>query len=157
MSQQPVKLTTCGFNSHRPTSTKYMAYKNPDDQRTWQRKAVARRRAEFFSDKSCVTCGSTHELELDHIDPATKIAHSIWSWARDRMNSEIAKCQVLCKVCHKAKTAEEKRQAMTIPLQHGTVSGYYKGCKCSACLLARAAYKRDYYKRSKQNNHTGIA
>ncbi len=73
-------------------------------------KWVAKRRAAFFVDKRCVRCGSTKKLELDHVDPETKVSHCIWSWRESRRAEEISKCQVLCNKCHRKKTAEEMRQ-----------------------------------------------
>ncbi|MEM1416560.1 MAG: HNH endonuclease [Myxococcota bacterium] len=68
---------------------------------------MADRRARFFAGKSCVKCGSVERLELDHIDPAQKVTHSIWSWSQARREAEIAKCQVLCRRCHKRKTRDQ--------------------------------------------------
>lgn len=81
-----------------------MGYKDPDKQREYQRQWKAARRAEFFKDKVCVRCGSTKNLELDHIDRSTKVSHNIWSWSKKRREAEIEKCQVLCRDCHKAKS-----------------------------------------------------
>ena len=76
-----------------------------DKKREYQREWVAKRRATFFADKCCAYCGSTKNLELDHIDPSQKVSHSIWSWSESRRNEELAKCQALCEECHKEKTA----------------------------------------------------
>lgn len=72
--------------------------------RKYQREWIARRRAEFFSDKSCLHCGTTERLELDHVDPESKVHHAIWSWSAVRREAEIAKCQILCHDCHLAKS-----------------------------------------------------
>lgn len=56
----------------------------------------------------CVKCGSTERLELDHKDPATKIDHKVWTWSPTRRDVELAKCQVLCFICHRLKTNEER-------------------------------------------------
>jgi hypothetical protein len=73
-------------------------------QREYQRRWKATRRAEWFKDKKCCRCGSTKNLELDHIDPSTKVDHQIWTWSQQKRDVELAKCQVLCKDCHKVKT-----------------------------------------------------
>lgn len=75
-------------------------------QRDYNRKWVAARRAAFFSGKSCAQCGSTQNLELDHVDPSTKIHHAIWTWRESRRLAEASKCQALCHDCHLAKTAK---------------------------------------------------
>ena len=56
----------------------------------------------------CVLCGSNEELQLDHIDPQTKISHRIFTWSEERRLKELAKCRVLCWRCHKKKTATEQ-------------------------------------------------
>lgn len=85
--------------------------------------------------KSCVKCGSTQSLEVDHIDPALKVTHSVWSWSIPRRTVELAKCQVLCTECHKAKTRADR------PLpEHGTISRYgsIHKCRCDLCRKANA-------------------
>lgn len=73
----------------------------------WVRK---RRRAWFDIHNQCAECGSTENLELDHIDPATKVDHKLWSWSRERRDAELAKCHALCLDCHKKKTREDLRK-----------------------------------------------
>ena len=74
----------------------------------YSREWTARRRAEFFSDKRCIACGSVENLELDHIDPSTKVAKVHFNWSQERRDAEIAKCQVLCHDCHIKKTSDNK-------------------------------------------------
>ena len=81
-----------------------MPYADRLKQNEWARKWIAARRAAFFNGKSCAKCGSCGRLELDHIDPETKVHHSIWSWSESRRVIETAKCQVLCHACHLDKT-----------------------------------------------------
>lgn len=85
-----------------------MPYVDPEDKRRYAREWRAKRRAAYFVDKICAACGSVDQLQLDHIDPATKIHHSIWSWSAERREAELAKCQVLCKPCHDEKSAGEQ-------------------------------------------------
>ena len=103
------------------------------DMRDYKRRWVAARRAEWMADKSCVQCGSTQSLEVDHIDPTQKVSHRIWTWAIPRRNAELAKCQVLCTEHHKAKTKAQR----PIP-EHGTVSRYsgVQKCRCDLCRKA---------------------
>jgi 5-methylcytosine-specific restriction endonuclease McrA len=77
--------------------------------REYQRNWIAKRRAAYFADKSCVRCGSTDRLELDHIIPEQKTHHAIWSWSESRRLAELEKCQVLCHDCHQEKTSEDRR------------------------------------------------
>jgi hypothetical protein len=106
------------------------------DMREYKRNWVAARRGEWMADKSCVVCGTTKDLEVDHIDPTQKVAHRIWSWAIERRNAELAKCQVLCKAHHLEKTLAQRPKP-----EHGTVSRYSSKvhkCRCDLCRKANA-------------------
>lgn len=50
----------------------------------------------------CVKCGSTENLEWDHIDPATKVFNIADSYLRstEAIEAELKKCQRLCQSCH---------------------------------------------------------
>ncbi len=117
-----------------------------EEQRDYQRQWMQRRRAEFFSDKNCLKCGSVERLELDHVDRATKVTHSIWSWSESRRLTEIAKCQVLWHDCHWEKTKVD----LGYGLQHGTSNGYsYYKCRCDLCKGAAVQKNRDYRTRKR--------
>lgn len=126
-----------------------MPYKNLTEQRAYQRIWMAQRRATFFSDKSCARCGSTEDLELDHIDPGQKVTHRIWSWAPDKFNEEAAKCQVLCFGCHRLKTRLERLPRRMV--RHGTKIMYSRplGCRCDDCKEANNEINRRYKVRLK--------
>jgi hypothetical protein len=111
-----------------------------DARREYARKWMAARRAAWFAGKCCDVCGSAESLELDHVDPATKVSHRIWSWSESRRLTELAKCRSLCKACHKKRSDQQKRK----PLVHGTLTGYWRhGCRCTACKLVRNTYERE--------------
>lgn len=44
-------------------------------------------------------------MEVDHIDPDSKVSHTVWSWTPKRRELELSKCQVLCRKCHRRKTS----------------------------------------------------
>lgn len=116
-----------------------MPYVMPEVQRAYRRNWLAERRQRFFEGKVCVQCGSADRLQLDHIDPAEKVSHKVWSWAKERRDAELAKCQVLCGACH-----IEKHGRLRMP-GHGTDSRYRHGtmpCKCDACRAAHAAARQ---------------
>ncbi len=96
-----------------------MPYKDKVVENAWKLAKYYRVRAEFFLDKVCVYCGSSSNLELDHIKPEDKLSHRIWGWAKERREAEQAKCQVLCIQCHKVKT---KVDCANMP-------HYKRGCK----------------------------
>ena len=88
----------------------------------------------------CVNCESDTNLEFDHIDP-TKKSFDSKSWMSVSLQnfwSEIAKCQLLCHICHLDKTLKERGQ-ISAKGTHGTVSAYrYCGPpKCEACRAAK--------------------
>lgn len=75
--------------------------------REYQKKWISNRRTEWIkANGPCQVCGSDQDLEVDHIDPATKSMHParIWSRRQEIRDEELAKCQVLCESCHMAKT-----------------------------------------------------
>lgn len=59
----------------------------------------------------CVVCGTTEDLEFDHIHPGTvsfRVAmnlHRRW----ETLLPELEKCQLLCFECHKDKTERERK------------------------------------------------
>lgn len=59
--------------------------------------------------EECARCGSTENLEVDHIDPTGKSfpvlenLHRRW----EVIAEELLKCQALCHECHRAKTKQD--------------------------------------------------
>jgi hypothetical protein len=83
----------------------------------------------------CVRCGSTDELEFDHIDPATKAfaVGSDMSRAWERLVEEALKCQLLCRPCHVTKGREDRPEP-----RHSYYRYWYYGCRCPICTEANA-------------------
>ena len=57
----------------------------------------------------CVRCGATERLHFDHINPLEKsfdIGRSLDN-SMDKLEPELAKCQLLCPKCHLDKTFKE--------------------------------------------------
>lgn len=115
-----------------------MAYSSREKQAAYMRLLKRRRRAAWIAANGpCTTCGSWEDLQVDHIDPGTKAreVNSMWTWSLARLEEELAKCQVLCKTCH--------RDKHRVGLRHGTRHGYgLHGCRCDACRAAHAAAER---------------
>ena len=112
----------------------------------------ANRRAKYMEDKVCNACGSTVCLEIDHIDPLTKVhpiaSSTMWGWSDKRLAEEIAKCQVLCQPCHRKKFKSD--MLVRRPLVHGTIRAYKnRGCRCDACRVAGSVYNREQRNRRK--------
>jgi 5-methylcytosine-specific restriction endonuclease McrA len=100
-------------------------------QKNWMRE----RRLEWvLANGPCKHCGSSDNLEVDHINPALKTmeASSVWSRTQSVRDKELSNCQVLCKQCHLKKTLAERKQPT-----HGTANMYKNHkCRCEECKLA---------------------
>lgn len=97
----------------------------------------------------CVKCGSSVDLEVDHIDRSQKAYNprALWSLAENNQKriDELAKCQVLCEKCHKEKTREESKTN-----KHGTYAMRNTwNCRCDKCM--------EYVRRVKQESRARIA
>lgn len=88
---------------------------------------------------SCVRCGTTEDLQIDHIDPRTKtmdIGH-LWSIAKSRYLKELQLCQLLCVAHHREKTGNEQ----SVP--HGGGLTGKRNCLCKLCKPKKAEYQRE--------------
>ena len=94
----------------------------------------------------CARCGSTDDLEFDHIDPSTK-AFSIkahWNRPLEALRDELAKCQLLCQPHHKEKHHR-------VPAC-GTRGSYGAGCRCEKCV----GVQRDYMRKWRQRRRASV-
>lgn len=108
-----------------------MPHKDPEIRRAYHRNWVRKRKAEWFLGKTCVRCGSVRNLELDHIERLTKVSTSVFSWSAAARDAELAKCQVLCRDCHRQKSYESGD--LLPPSPCGSSNKYRKGCRCDLC------------------------
>jgi 5-methylcytosine-specific restriction endonuclease McrA len=92
----------------------------------------------------CVKCGSTEDLQFDHIDPSTKSFDCnktyMLTLAKPEIRAELEKCQLLCGPHHRAKTAKEKSMG------HGEGLTGKKNCRCDLCRPLKNAWMREYRK-----------
>jgi hypothetical protein len=111
-----------------------------EQKRRYDRERVARERRRFFRGKCCVDCSSRRRLELDHVDPSTKISHNVWSWSETRRRAEIEKCVIRCHDCHVERHAREARK----PDAHGTRNCYFRyRCRCPKCVKCANDYRNN--------------
>lgn len=83
-----------------------------DKKREYQRNWCREKRTRWIKLKGpCRVCGSTNQLEFDHIDPSTKVTHRLWGYSEAKIAAELSKCQVLCRPCHQEKTELDQRYA----------------------------------------------
>jgi hypothetical protein len=113
-----------------------MGFKDEDKNRAYKAAYAKARRDAWLEHMGnrCNLCGTTQgPFDIDHIDPATKqyrIAN-IWTRCQEFRDKELAKCQVLCKPCHKQKTRSER---FIQDPAHGTRTMYMaRGCRCDVC------------------------
>jgi hypothetical protein len=106
---------------------------------------VQRKKALDYLGNKCVKCGATQSLDIDHIDPKDKKfpVMSGWSTTPANFESELAKCQLLCRDCHIVKTRQDLGQNNALEV-HGTLSSY-RYCKCEKCKEAKSLHNKKYY------------
>lgn len=127
-----------------------MASKEYNKQRYWERMNAAKE----YLGGVCKHCGSSDNLELDHIDRHTKefvVSQYGRSVSKDKFWDEVNKCQLLCKSCHIKKGYESED---IIKAEHGGFSMYQRHkCRCDICVEAynkkAREYKREWRARKK--------
>ena len=98
----------------------------------------------------CISCGTSKNLEFDHINPKTK-NFSITTYAgasNQKFLREASKCQLLCKSCHSFKTwATDGRKRS----KHGSISMYTnKKCRCDLCRAGWRLHQNNYMKKRRK-------
>jgi hypothetical protein len=84
----------------------------------------------------CAVCGTTDDLQFDHIDPTQKSFDNM-SLSNPLVVAELAKCQLLCAPHHREKTARENSG-----WTHGSTHAWMnKGCRCEICAPAMRAWR----------------
>jgi len=124
-----------------------MDWNDKNQTREYHRKYWRIRRQKIFDflGGECINCKSTHNLEVDHIDPLDKsfdIKKNV-SISNPEVLEELKKCQLLCRDCHLEKTSKENTG-----FTHGTMYGWMKAkCICDECNERKLA---DYDKKNKK-------
>ena len=85
-----------------------------------RRVEIQKRILTILKQTGCVDCGETDPIVLDFDHQRDKVAsvsrllrdHSSW----EKIQTEIAKCEVRCSNCHRRKTAKERNWYATIDL-----------------------------------------
>ena len=78
---------------------------------------------EYLLAHPCIDCGESDPLvlEFDHRDPNQKLfsvsegANQTWRW--ERIEAEIAKCDVRCANCHRRRGRQHRTEAPPLPIQ----------------------------------------
>lgn len=90
----------------------------------------------------CIECGSTNDIQFDHIIPETKLFNisQRLHYTISSLLDEVQKCQLLCADCHRKKTSLDL--CFIEGGRHGVASTYTNfGCRCVECRRAWALYK----------------
>ena len=121
----------------------------------------------------CVDCGTTENLEFDHVmndredeqHMISRMLEGVW----EKLLEELQKCQLLCVSCHRVKTGDDVRPdnfeyVEDYPVQengHGKLSMYTnQKCRCEHCCAANAVYSRKYTRKNIESyraNHVEYA
>ena len=98
----------------------------------------------------CAECGTTENLEIDHVsreDKAFSISKNL-TLSNPAVQEELSKCQLLCEEHHLAKTVKENEG-----FTHGTLYGWMKKkCECDPCYTA----KREWHDRRNERRRAGV-
>ena len=120
------------------------------DRACYMRRRYHRKRQQFVAllGGHCAKCHTTKLLEFDHVDPRTKLftISDCWDYPLPVLLVELAKCQLLCRLCHREKTDAEN----TGKRLHGTWAMWTNGgCRCRVCRDFFNAYRRNLRARGK--------
>ena len=79
-----------------------MPYADPEAGRAFQRELYHTRRATWFRRRGgCKRCGTFEHLQVHHRDPRKKVTHRVFLLRKERRDAELAKCEALCRDCHR--------------------------------------------------------
>ena len=111
-----MSFTSSGYKSKEAyLNAQKRYYHNNKEEFLAKTKVKRQRRIDYLYErlgKECVQCGSTENLEFDHINPALKLTRTPpQALGRDNVDKEIDNLQVLCHNCHKVKTRAQKAAA----------------------------------------------
>ena len=102
----------------------------------------------------CSVCGTSSDLQFDHIDHNAKgfDVSKAWSNSWQSLVTELQKCQLLCKEHHLEKSRREgslaKGWTNEFHSKHGTVWMYSgHGCRCDPCKAAKSGSMKAQYAR----------
>lgn len=135
-------------NCKTSLSYEYQKYQKPaiDRRRLWARQLLG---------DVCASCGTSDQLEFDHVDRTSKsfnIGSNLLKKKQDLI-AELKKCQLLCRPCHAEKTKNESQALYSGPrpeTEHGTLTMYaWHKCRCDPCMEANTEYHRQYRERKK--------
>lgn len=136
-----------------------MSYSSEENKKYLSKRYYSQRNS-FISELGgeCRQCGSTDNLEIDHINPEDKSFNVGALWAEKdlrRVRQELEKCQLLCSSCHRLKTAKENsKRLLDKGYSHGTYYSFQnKKCACDICIT----FKEQYYIRRNSKRRKSLS
>lgn len=130
----------------------YLVSNDNEYMREYMKKRYYRRRAAAIEQLGgrCVDCGSTENLQFDHVDRLTKsfdLAKAFAGWSDERIQAELVKCVLRCKPHHD----EKSRRVSDLPqVDHGGGKTGKKNCYCDKCAPLKRAYNTRRKREMKQ-------
>lgn len=110
--------------------------------RVYMLKRYYQRRTEAieYLGEECIDCGTTEELELDHLEPWNKTYDigKVWTYSIIKFWAEVEKCTLRCKECHKRTTSEWRS------VDHGEGLTGKKNCRCDLCGPLKNVYMKNW-------------
>ncbi len=93
----------------------------------------------------CIDCGSSENLEFDHVDPETKERNisALLSYSKQKLEIELKKCVLRCSTCHSSRTKAQRE------VSHGGGKTGKRGCYCTLCKPKKTEYNKEYRKRKR--------
>lgn len=103
---------------------------------------------EYLGNK-CVDCGTSQDLEFDHIDRSQKTGDigDLWSYSNARFWAEVDKCTLRCKEHHTKRTSEQ------LGVEHGGGLTGKDRCKCDPCKARKREYMRERKHKYQENRN----
>ena len=113
--------------------------------RTYNRERYRRLRAEYVEllDGKCIDCGSTENLEFDHIDASKKSFDigKLLNYSKAARDEELKKCTLRCSSCHKKKSV---LAGDIKTVEHGGGASGKRNCPCVLCKARKAEWMKNY-------------
>lgn len=94
----------------------------------------------------CNSCGKLDTLQIDHIDPTTKIytTKQIAGFGKVRLKEELKQCQLLCYECHKKKSDTAMGKTHCKRGHEFTLENTYNKRGKKECRYCRCKNAQDY-------------
>jgi hypothetical protein len=113
----------CGLcRPHKSEYNRAWYQKNKAKHKTDVRRNAERYKARFdslvrlYKSTGCADCGEVYPpyvMDFDHLEDTEKVSNvaSMAGWSLEKVEAEIAKCEVVCANCHRVRTHDRRAKA----------------------------------------------